>query len=365
MSDLCVEFGISRKTGHKLWKRYQKEGPEGLYDRSRAPLRPHRRTPDEVRELVFEVKKAHPSWGANKVRAYLLRRHPGVKVPAGSTIHAWFEAKGLVKRRLRRSRVPPRTQPLAEATEPNRLWCADFKGQFRLKTGRYCYPLTITDAFSRKILACVGLENTKTPGSRLVFEETFVKWGLPEAIRTDNGAPFASRGLLGMSQLSAWWRRLGIEHERITPGKPQQNGSHERMHLTLKQECTRPVGDNILHQQEMFDRFVDVFNQERPHEALDNDVPDDRYRRSERELPEELPDLKYPTHDLVLRVDSYGHIDMPGRPKGARKVYISSILVGECIGVREMEGDRWRTDWMDLTLGDIDMTTRRLEDARE
>ena len=362
MTELCREFGISRKTGYKLLKRWQEEGPEGLFDRSRAPLSsPHKR-PEAIRTLVFNVKKAHPTWGARKVLARLARTTPGVNLPAPSTVGAWFKSAGLVKRRVRRRGPWRHKGPLTKPTRANEVWCADFKGQFRMGNGRYCYPLTITDAFSRKLLACVALESTHAGPAYLVFEEVFAEFGLPEVIRTDNGVPFCSpHALFGWSKLSTRWHELGISHERIEPGKPQQNGKHERMHLTLKEECTRPPGENLLHQQEILDRFRRCFNEVRPHEGIGNAVPDDLYQPSTTRLPSAIGEPDFSLFDYALPVRRSGHIKMPALGKRPRTVYLTTVLAGRRVGVRELDHDRWHVEWRGIALGEIDMTTRRLE----
>ena len=253
MTDLCAEFGISRKTGYKLWSRYQEFGPEGLYDVSRRPRRTPNQTPKDIQQLILALKQRRPSWGAKKLKVVLEQKHPGVKFPALSTINQLLARHGLVKRRKRRRKATYYQGELRQTSAPNEVWGADFKGEFRLGNRRYCYPLTVTDHFSRYLLGCEGLENTKGQPAKAVFEMIFREFGLPDAIRTDNGAPFASTGLAGLTRLSAWWIRLGISLERIEPGHPEQNGRHERMHLTLKQETTRPAADNELQQQERFD----------------------------------------------------------------------------------------------------------------
>lgn len=361
MVDLCREFGISRKTGYKFWNRWKEEGPEGLFDRSRAPLHTPHRQPQAIRDLVFAVKKEHPTWGARKVLARLRRTTPGVKLPADSTVSGWFKQAGLTTRRVRRRGASPSRTPLTVPTHPNHVWCADFKGQFRMANREYCYPLTITDAYSRKLIACVALEGTHAEPSRLVFQRAFRDFGLPENLRTDNGSPFcSSQALFGWSRLSVWWHELGIRHERIEPGKPQQNGQHERMHLTLKKECTRPAGDNLLHQQEKFDSFVACFNAVRPHEGIDNEVPDDRYSPSKRLFPETLLEPDYAFYDFALLVRPSGHIEMPPRGKRPCTVYVSTVLAGRTVGVRELDDDRWVLAWRGITIGEIDMTSRRL-----
>jgi putative transposase len=260
----CREFGISRKTGYKLVNRYNDSGLEGLTDRSRRPYRHANQLPFQIEKLIVRVKKDKPNWGAPKIRERLVRLYPDVHCPAISTVHAVLDRHGLVKRRKRRRHRATGT-PLSAAVQANDLWCADYKGEFMLVDRRYCYPLTITDFASRYLLACEALHTTKEAYAFTVFESTFKEFGLPAAIRTDNGVPFASpNALFNLSRLSVWWLRLGIAIERIKPGCPQQNGRHERMHLTLKLETTKPAGANFLQQQAKFDDFVEEFNTERP-----------------------------------------------------------------------------------------------------
>jgi len=268
MAVLCREFDISRKTGYKIFQRYKDSGLEGLTDRSRRPYRHANRLPFQIEKLIVQLKREHPSWGAPKIREKLRRRHSGICLPAVSTVHTVLDRHGLVSRG-RRARYKAEGTALQTPTVPNDLWCADFKGEFMLADRRYCYPLTITDAASRYLLCCEALSSTKEASAFTAFERTFKDFGLPAAIRTDNGVPFASRSaFFGLSKLSVWWLRLGIRIERIKPGNPQQNGRHERMHLTLKKEATRPAGRNFLQQQAKFDRFTQCFNFERPHQAL-------------------------------------------------------------------------------------------------
>ena len=234
MAPLCREFGISRVTGYKIFERYRTCGLEGLRDRSRRPQRHANQLPYQVERAILGIKKEHPPWGAPKIRDKLIRQFPMIKPPAVSTVHAVLDRHGLVKRRKRR-RHKARGTELRAAHAPSGLWCADFKGEFRLGNRRYCYPLTITDYRSRYLLACEGLSSTRSEFAFSVFERAFRDFGLPAAIRTDNGTPFASpNALFGLSKLAIWWLRLGIRIQRIKPGCPQQNGRHERMHLTLK-----------------------------------------------------------------------------------------------------------------------------------
>jgi len=281
MAALCREFQISRKTGYKIFERYEECGLEGLTDRARRPHRYANQLPEQIEAAIVAAKREKPSCGARKIRERLLRRLPSeVKVPARSTIHAILDRHGLVTR-AKRSRTRTEGTPLSEGASPNSLWCADYKGEFMLGNRRYCYPLTVTDHASRYLLLCEAMESNAEKTAFTAFERLFKERGLPQAIRSDNGVPFASpNGLFNLSRLSVWWLRLGISIERIRPGHPQQNGRHERMHLTLKKEATRPAGANLLQQQAKFDAFIEEFNNERPHEALDMKCPAELYSSS-------------------------------------------------------------------------------------
>jgi len=272
MVELCREFGISRKTGYKIWDRYQKVGLHGLTDRSRRPVRYAHQLPMQLEKAIVGIKKNRPSWGAPKIRALLMRKYPEVKPPAKSTVHAVLDRHGLVKRRRKR-RFKAEGTPLSLAKRPNDLWCADYKGEFMLESRRYCYPLTITDFQSRYILSCEALGSNRELYAFHVFERVFKEYGLPERIRSDNGTPFASKATAGLSRLSMWWIRLGILPERIQAGQPQQNGRHERMHRTLKQETTKPPAPSMKTQQRRFEVFQHTYNHERPHEALQQTTP--------------------------------------------------------------------------------------------
>jgi putative transposase len=277
MAPLCREFGISRKTGYKILTRYNDIGLHGLDDRSRRPYRHANQLPFQIETQIVRLKHEQPSWGAPKIRERLNRLYPDVHTPAISTVHTVLDRHGLVKRRRRR-RNKSKGTALSFPGQPNELWCADYKGEFMLADRRYCYPLTITDFASRYLFACEALSTTKEAYAFPVFEAVFKQFGLPKAIRTDNGVPFASpNSLFNLSKLSVWWLRLGIEIERIKPGHPQQNGRHERMHLTLKLETTKPAGKNFLQQQAKFDDFIDCYNNERPHQALNMQCPAERY----------------------------------------------------------------------------------------
>lgn len=283
MAWLCREFGISRKTGYKIFERYEECGLEGLSDRTRRPFRYANQLPEQVEAAIIAAKREKPNWGARKIRERLVRRLPhAVKVPAASTVHAVLDRHGLVSRPVR-SRTRAEGTPLSDGLNPNDLWCTDYKGEFMLADKRYCYPLTVTDHASRFLLLCEALESNREDLAFRAFERLFKERGLPGAIRSDNGVPFASpHGLFQLSKLSVWWLRLGISLERIKPGHPQQNGRHERMHLTLKKEATRPAGANILQQQAKFDAFMEEFNGERPHQALQMKCPGELYSPSSR-----------------------------------------------------------------------------------
>ena len=294
MTQLCEDFGISRKTGYKWWRRYEAAGVDGLKERLRAPLSHPNAVKAAVVGLLLQARQQHPSWGPEKLLHWLAPRHPHVCWPALSTVGAILARHGLVKPRRRVRRSPPYAEPRVEVGAPNAVWSADFKGQFRTGDGRYCYPLTVLDGFSRYLLLCRGLLTTVTEEVRPWFVRAFRLYGLPLAIRTDNGPPFASVALGGLSALSLWWVKLGILPERICPGHPEQNGRHERMHLTLKQHSTRPVRASLRAQQHAFDRFLGEYNHERPHQALGHRTPEEIYRPSARLYPERLPEVEYP-----------------------------------------------------------------------
>ncbi len=355
MAELCREFGISRKTGYKIWDRYQKIGLHGLNDRSRRPVRCAKALPMQLEKTILTIKREKPFWGAPKIREILNRKYPEVKTPAKSTIHAILDRNGLVMRK-RRKRFKAQGTTLSSGISPNDLWCADYKGEFMLGSKEYCYPLTITDFSSRYLLACEGLKTTREMYAFAVFERVFKDYGLPKAIRTDNGLPFASpNGLFGLSKLSVWWLRLGIQIQRIRPGKPQENGRHERMHLTLKKEATKPAGENFLQQQEKFDDFIEEFNTHRPHQALEMKCPGEIYKASAR-VYKGLEDISYPFHDRTVTVTHCGRICIRGK-----KVNFSRAFCGQDVGVKEVEDGIWLVSFMNYDLGYFDEETKRLE----
>jgi transposase InsO family protein len=312
IAELCRSFGISRKTGFKWLARYEREGPPGLVDHSRAPHHHPNAMATVIAARLLGVRQAHPTWGARKLLAWLKAREPELVLPAVSTVSALLKRLNLVYPRRARHRVPPMTAPFGSCLAPNDTWCVDFKGWFRVGDGSRCDPLTISDAFSRFVLRCEVARRTGAAGVRPIFEAAFHEYGLPTAIRSDNGPPFASRGAGGLSALSAWWVRLGITPERIEPGKPEQNGRHERMHLTLKAETARPARHSLRAQQIAFDRFRQVFNHERPHEALGQQPPATVYVPSLRRLPTHLPEMSYPDHFEVRYVHTNGVIKWEG-----------------------------------------------------
>lgn len=348
MTDLCLEFGVSRKTAYKWVARYRQDGPAGLADKSRAPRSHPARLDAVVVEALLEARRAHPHWGARKILAWLGRKQPQFERPAASTVSAIFAKYGLSRRRQARRRTPPYTDPFSDAGAPNKLWCADFKGDFRTGDGRRCYPLTLTDAFSRMLIRCTALPSTKAGGVRPIFAQAFLELGMPERIRTDNGTPFASRGAGGLSSLSIWWVKLGIRHERIQPGHPEQNGRHERMHRTLKQETLRPPAGTFRKQQARFDIFRREYNQERPHEALSDRPPSLLYVPSPRPMPRRLEAPCYPDTFQTRKVAASGRIRWNGS-----HVTINHALEGEWIGIERRDGVH-QVYFADLSLGFID-----------
>jgi putative transposase len=355
MAGLCREFGISRKTGYKIYSRYKDCGIDGLTDRSRRPYRQANQLPMQIEKLIVGLKKTYPHWGAPKIREKLRRLYPDMHCPAISTVHAVMDRHGLVTRRKRR-RYKAKGTALAHVTDPNELWCADYKGEFMLADRRYCYPLTITDYASRYLITCDALSTTKEVYAFSVFERAFKDFGLPKAIRTDNGIPFSCcNALYGLSKLSVWWLRLGINIERIKPGHPEQNGRHERMHLTLKKEATRPAADNFLQQQARFDDFIDYYNTDRPHQALNMQMPGELYKKSPRPY-QGLGDLEYPFHDRTALVTNCGRICYK-----RRKINISTVFAGQRVGIKQMTNSVWLVSFMQYDLGYFDAETVRLE----
>lgn len=357
MTELCERYGISRKTGYKWADRYAKEGVAGLQDRCRAPKSCVHRTPEEVAEQLVKCRQAHPTWGPRKLLASLKKREPEVDWPAASTVGGILKRHGLVEgRRPARRTWSPAGRARTEATAPNEVWTGDFKGQFRTRDGRLIYPLTVVDRYSRFLLAVMGLESVSLAQAWPVFERLFREYGLPRVIRTDNGSPFAStRAVAGLSRLSVRWIKLGIQPERIQPGHPEQNGAHERMHRTLKQETARPPAANHPAQQELFDHFRQVYNEERPHEALAQQTPAELYGPSPRPYPERMPEPEYPGHFEVRSVKPSGEIQWRGE-----RLFLSEALRGERVGLEEFDNGLWAVYFGPVLLVKLDERDRKL-----
>lgn len=356
--ELCDEYGVSRKTAYKWIDRYLRHGPAGLEDRSRRPEHSPNSTPAEIVNALVEARRHHPSWGPKKLIKILSGKHPRWEFPHRATVSEILRRHGLVKGRKKRRKVGHPGKPTTLVTAPNDLWCADYKGQFKTRNGVYCFPLTITDAYSRYLLCCQALLSTKLAEAKPVFTRIFKEYGLPRRIRTDNGAPFASASLGRLSRLSAWWVRLGILPEFIEPGRPQQNGRHERMHKTLKDEATRPPSANHIAQQRRFNRFMCEFKLERPHEALDMETPDSIHRPSSREMPKKLPPLEYPDRFEIRYVSANGGIRW-----NRQWVNVSHACIGEYVGLEEIDNGVWNVYFGPLKLGRLLERHMRIEDA--
>ena len=336
MAELCRVYGIARKTGYKWVERFAGHGWAGLEDLSRAPERHPNQTRREVEEEILALRGQHMRWGPRKLRRYLQDRQPRRAWPAASTIGELLKREGLVQERRPRSKTPPYTRPFAAADGPNQVWCADFKGWFRTADGARIDALTITDAHSRYLLRCQAVGKTDTAAVRAICEAAFREYGLPRAMRTDNGAPFASRAVAGLSRLAAYWMKLGIVPERIEPGHPEQNGRHERMHRTLKEETATPPAANRLAQQRALDRFRREYNQERPHEALQQQTPSSVYAPSPRPYPERVPEPEYDTGLEVRRVQRHGEFNWKHQ-----HVFLTETLAGEGIGLEPIDDGYW------------------------
>lgn len=350
MSELCARYGVSRRIGYKWLARYDAEGRRGLADRSRAPQHCPHRIATTLAELLVAERVAHPHWGARKLLKVLATRHPRVSGwPAASTAADLLARRGLVQhRRRRRPHLHPGViRPTTAA--PNDLWTADFKGQFRTGNGQYCYPLTIADQHTRFLLTCRGLLSTQTVTARPIFERAFREYGLPIAIRTDNGVPFATQAIHGLSYLNVWWMRLGILHQRIRPGCPQENGAHERMHRTLKRQAIKPVRATCSAQQRNFDAFQREYNTERPHERLAQETPASQYYTSPRPYPERLPPLEYPGHFLVKKITTGGTFRFR-----SRLLYLANAMVDQHIGLEETDDGLWTIYFNTVLLATFD-----------
>jgi len=350
-TELCRRFGISRKTGYKWLERYESLGPAGLEDKpSVARSCPHR-LDNELADLFVKTRKDHPTWGPKKLRAFVAAQQPELVVPAASTIGELLKSRGLIRPRRRRLRVPLHTSPLSISDRPNSTWGADFKGHFALGDRSRCHPLTITDDYSRYLLACEGMHDPKGKPVCEHFERVFREFGMPERIRTDNGAPFASKAPGGLSALSVSWIKLGIIPERIEPGKPEQNGRHERMHRTLKAEATQPPRASMAEQQRVFDHFRHEYNDVRPHEALGQKTPAKAYVTSARAFPEAPRSPEYGDEFIVRKVDDCGRLVRRGVP-----YRLTRLISLEPVGLREVDDGRWEVFYGPVLLGRIDET---------
>jgi len=355
MSELCARYRVSRPTGYKWVARYHAGGATALTDQSRAPTQCPHRTDAELERLLVAARREY-GWGAQKLRQVLRRRHPTRSWPARSTINDILDRHGLLhKNRRRPAWTHPGAAPLRTA-RPNQVWPGDFKGQFRTGDGHYCYPLTVTDHFSRSLLLCHGLPSVKSADAVPAFRALFRARGLPDAIRTDNGAPFASTGLHGLSALNVWWMQLGIVHQRITPASPQENGTHERMHRELKRETTRPAAHSRRAQQRRFDAFLHRYNTERPHEGIGDRTPASLWTPSARAYPEQILRPVYPAHMEVRRVTTAGTF----RFFAHRRPFLSQTLQHQDIGLEEVGDGVWNILYYTTLLGKIDERTMQI-----
>jgi transposase InsO family protein len=355
MTELCADYQISPKTGYKWIARYDASGRSGLEDRSRRPHTNPRATAKELVAQLIALRQRHPHWGAPKLLTIAARQQPAAAWPKRTTVCDLLKREGLVRARRRTQRLAGAALPLAPVTAPNQTWTVDFKGRFLTGDGRYCYPLTLRDAFSRFVLRCDALLGGTSAATRQRLERAFAEYGLPERIRSDNGVPFASAGWGRLSPLSVWWMRLGIAPERIAPGRPDQNGSHEQFHAVLKAETTRPPAGDARAQQRRFVRFRREYNAERPHAALANDVPASIYRPSPRSLPRQLPPLDYPGHFEVRRVSCIGQVSWWGEP-----LFLSVALVGQDVAFEEVDDGLWTIRLGTVAIGRYDRRRRKL-----
>ena len=356
ISELAERYGISRKTAYKWIKRFESEGLAGLDERSRAPKQCRHRIAEAVAERLLTLRRKHPYWGPVTIRAVLQRRAPELLLPAASTIGALFERHGLSSKRPPRRRLAHREHGVLEARAANALWCCDFKGEFLLGNRQYCYPLTITDAFSRMLLVCQAQASTSYELTRRHFQRAFSEYGLPEAIRSDNGAPFASQAPRRLSRLSLWWVKLGIGSVLNRPGCPQDNPQHERMHGTLKQQTTRPPGANPAAQQRKFNRFRHEYNHERPHQGIGLQTPATLYQPSRRLLPARLPEPEYPEYWQQRRVDAAGALNFQGHA-----IFLSEVLIGETVGLEEIDDGIWNVWIYHVLLGRVSHRNWKLQ----
>jgi len=356
VTELAERFSISRKTAHKWIKRYLEHGQAGLEEQSRRPQSCPWQTDGAIVAELVAVRKAHPSWGPKKLLDVMSRRDPERYLPSIPTAARILARDGLVKPRRRSRRAHPGC-PQTNAAEPNDIWPADYKGQFRLKNGKYCFPLTVSDLSSRYLLGCDAHPAISLQKTFAHFKGLFATYGLPSRIRTDNGVPFASNALGRLSQLSVWFIKLGIYPELIEPGKPHQNGVHERMHRTLKQEATIPPASSLRGQQRKFDGFREEFNQERPHESLGMKRPAEVYQASDRSMPKRLEPYDYPGHYLVRRVSRSGTIRVLGR-----QIFVSNTLQEDYVGLEEVDDGVYDLYFCFYQIGRYDLKANKIRD---
>lgn len=349
MSHLCARYNISRQSGYLLIKRYEEEGEAAFIERSHSRHTHPNQTPTKLIELILETKQRHLDWGPVTIQAWLKKNKPNLYWPAVSTVGDILNRHGLVKKRYPRKHTPPHSEPLRDCNAPNKVWSADYKGQFKMKNERYCYPLTITDNFSRFLFCCDGFEKIHSKSAIKSFERIFHEYGLPDAIRTDNGYPFAGVAVGGLSALSIWLLKLDIMPERIEPGCPQQNPRHERMHRTLKAGINLNLKHSLGRQQKWFNHFLKEFNEERPHQALAFKTPASVYRKSNRPYPSKTPEIIYPDEHLIRKVKTNGEIKYFGK-----RYFVSELLHGEPIGLEMIDDDRAIVYFGRLKLGIID-----------
>lgn len=354
MTELCERYEISRRIGYKWLDRYRLEGAAGLMDRSHAPRVHGRATPPNIVDSIVGLRRERPTWGPRKIVAKLEQRQPEIEWPSPSTAGEILKRVGLVSGRRVRRRAPPRLGQLTAPQHANHVWGIDHKGWIRLGDGSRVEPFTMTDGFSRYVIGVAATSSTQYAECKPLLERAFREHGLPEVIRSDNGPPFASTGTTGLTALAVWWIKLGIRHERIDPGHPQQNGRHERFHFTLL-EAMRPPAANLAAQARRFAAFVRDYNEERPHEALGQRPPASFYQASPRAMPTRLAEPDYPVEAAVRQVRSNGEIKWRGD-----FIYICSSLAGEAVAVEETEDGQWKVRFFDVPLGIIDTQTRKL-----
>lgn len=357
--ELCRRFNVSPKTGYKFVNRFKAEGLSGLEPRSSRPHTSPFKTDEDVEHAIVEIREAYKDRGGKKILQKLILKYPDRHLPSITTVNNIISRHGLITEPRRRKPQHP-GKPISTSHGPMELLGADFKGQFRTGDGNYCYPLTITDDYSRYILCCQGLLSPNLEDSKAIFERIFNEFGLPLRIRTDNGTPFASPNTLGrLSQLSVWWIRLGIFPELIEPGSPQQNGRHERMHKTLKKATTHPAGYNVRSQQRKFDDFVEEFNNDRPHEALGQKTPATLYRKSLRPLPSKLPQVEYPAHFKVRLVSTNGGIRW-----NTTWINVTRVLEKQYIGFEEIDNDVYDVFFGPVLIGRFEEKTGTIMSRR-